>query len=302
MSAVSGSPAQDSVKAVKLTTLMRHTSGHPSVIVGVIDGPVDLDHPDLEHESITLINGPEQKGDAGDIARRHGTLVAGMLNARRDTSVPGLCPRCRLLVYSVFGATFAAERRNVPTATAEQLAAAIRAVRQCGAHIINLSLAVFESDLGSASPLSQALNEAEQQGVIVVAAAGNDGAIGSSSITGHRWVLPVVACNNSGQILGKSNLGRSIGRFGLSAPGFRIPSLSPNGGYGRFTGSSAAVPFVSGALALLWSRFRDATPIQLLRAIRGGRRSRSIAPPFLNAEEAYQLLDQDEGFTRTSTA
>jgi hypothetical protein len=77
-----------------------------------------------------------------------------------------------------------------------------------------------------------------------VAAAGNQGMVGSSTITSHSWVIPVAACNGQGWPLRESNLGGSIGRRGLSAPGENVTSLGTNGKPRTFGGTSAAAPFV----------------------------------------------------------
>jgi hypothetical protein len=63
-----------------------------------------------------------------------------------------------------------------------------------------------------------------------VAAAGNQGTLGSTAITRHLWVIPVVAYDLQGRPMDQSNLGSSIGRRGLGAPGDRITSLGAEDG------------------------------------------------------------------------
>ena len=64
----------------------------------------------------------------------------------------------------------------------------------------------------------------------MVAAAGNQGTVGSSVITRHPWVIPVIACDLQGRPTTESNLGSSIGRRGLAAPGENIASLGTTAG------------------------------------------------------------------------
>jgi subtilisin family serine protease len=140
--------------------------------------------------------------------------------------------------------------------------------------------------------LEEALGHAMRRGVIVVAAAGNQGTIGSSAITRHTWVIPVTACDLQGRPLGMSNLAGSIGKRGLGAPGDRITSLGTDGEVRTFSGTSFAVPFVVGTIALLWSAFPTSTAAEVRAAVtqshRGGRTS--VAPPLLDASAAYHML------------
>jgi subtilisin family serine protease len=128
--------------------------------------------------------------------------------------------------------------------------------------------------------------------VIVIAAAGNQGVVGSSIITRHPWVIPVAGCNLQGRLLGQSNLGSSIGLRGVLAPGENITSLGSEGGSVSFSGTSVAAPFVTGAFALMWSEFPSATAPELLCAVRETRRPNraGIVPPLLNAGSAYQSM------------
>ena len=147
----------------------------------------------------------------------------------------------------------------MPSATPQELAAAIVECIDAGARVINLSLALAQPSTKGEQALEEALNQAVRRGVIVVAAAGNQGTLGSSAITRHPWVIPVVACDLRGRPMNESNLGSSIGRRGLSAPGDGITSLSAEGQPLTLGGTSVAVPFVTGTIALLWSEFPAAT-------------------------------------------
>ena len=135
------------------------------------------------------------------------------------------------------------ENDGVPNATVDELAAALGEVIEAGARVINLSVGLAAAASRAEPALDQVLELAARRGVIVVAAAGNQGILGSSAITRHRWAIPVVGCDRYGQVLAQSNLGASIGRHGLAAPGHDITSLAASGGYAKFSGSSAAVPF-----------------------------------------------------------
>jgi subtilisin family serine protease len=272
---------------------MERGQGRPEITVALIDGPVVLRHPDLAGTAIREIPA-KLKGAcirAETIACTHGTWVAGILCARRGSVAPAICPGCTLLVRPIFAETDSGNA-HMPSATPEELAEAIIDSVNAGARVINLSSALAQSSPKAESRLDEVLNYAARSRVIIVAAAGNQGAMGSSAITRHPWVIPVAACNIQGRLLNESNLGSSIARHGLSAPGESITSLGTNGEPRAFTGTSGAAPFVTGAIALLWSEFPDASAAEVKFAItRGGRQRRNTpAPPLLNATAAYQVM------------
>ena len=178
------------------------------------------------------------------------------------------------------------------SATPEELAAALFECIAAGARVLNLSVALVSSSGKGERTLEEVLNHALSRGVLIIAAAGNQGTICSSVITRHPWVIPVAACDHRGRPLGASNLASSFGRRGLSAPGEQITSLAPAGTALTLSGTSFAVPFVTGAIALLWSAFPDApaaaVKVAVIRSAGGARTS--VVPPLLNAAAGYQIL------------
>jgi len=163
---------------------------------------------------------------------------------------------------------------------------------ESGANILNLSIALVGSSVRRENALADALDRCARQGAIVVAAAGNGGFVGGSAITQHPWVISVAACDLRGRIMRTSNLGASIGRRGLAAPGEGITSLGVDGAHIRMCGTSVAAPFVTGAVALMWSRVLTATAVEVKAAINSAsvERRTTIAPPTLDAWGAYRLL------------
>ncbi len=291
------------VHLVRLHDLMNRGQGRPEVMVALIDGPVVLDHPDLAGSTIREIPG-KLKGTctrADSVACTHGTFVAGVLSARRGSAAPAICPGCTLLLRPIFAET-AKGNGQMPSATPEELAQALVDSVDAGARVINLSSALVRPSPKGETQLQEAFNHAVHRGVITVAAAGNQGTVGSSAITGHPWVIPVAACDTRGKPLSESNLGSSIGRRGLSAPGENVTSLGTNGKPQSFGGTSAAAPFVTGAIALLWSEFPAATAVQIKLAVTqaGVPRRRTIAPPVLDAWAAYQVMASAHSGRRVS--
>jgi hypothetical protein len=158
---------------------------------------------------------------------------------------------------------------------------------------VNLSLAFTGSWLRREPELQEALEWASARDALVVAAAGNQGSVGGSPVLRHDAVVPVTAHGRDGRLMTISNVGRSAARRGVGALGEPVPTLGPSPeAPGLLSGTSAAVPFVTGALALLWSAFPAAGASDLRHALaagHGGRR-RALVPPLLDARAAYDYL------------
>lgn len=287
----------DPLIQTRLQSLMKLSSGNPDVIIGVIDGPVDFSHAAFNASKIRTVK-DSQIGvckNANDIACTHGTFVAGILCAKRGLSAPAICPDCKILLNTIFKETPNNSRNSdvtFPSATSEELSNAIIETIDAGAKIINLSLGLSTSSLTSYDNLRGAYNYALQKGVIIVVATGNQGSIGNTSLINHNWVIPVCACDENGRLNSMSNFGPSIGNRGLMAPGMNIKSVYPGGQYTHMSGTSFAAPFVSGAIALLWSIFTNVTASLIKHAIvtSASNQRRRLIPPLLNAEETYRLL------------
>jgi subtilisin family serine protease len=288
---------------IKIIPLMDRTSGSPDVKIGLIDGPVVTQHPDLVGEHLHEIPGNNGAtcAQANSMACLHGTFVAGILTAKRSSPAPAICPNCTLLIRPIF-AEKTTGREQMPSATPLELAAAIIECIDAGARVINLSLALAQPSIKGEQALEEAINRAIRRGVIVVAAAGNQGALGSSAITRHPWVIPVVACDLTGRPMNETNLGASIGRRGLSAPGDGVISLGAEGEPLTLGGTSVAAPFVTGAIALLWSEFPAATATQVKLAVTQASKPRraAVVPPLLDAAAAYQNLLMANARRRTA--
>ena len=225
--------------------------------MGLIDGPVFRDHPDLS--AANLVDSVGSRGEGlclqnGSAACHHGTFVVGILAAKRDSSTPGICPGCTLLVRPIF-LEVTTKNREMPSATPDELADAIIHCVDAGARVVNLSVAIAQPQSKSERKLEESLDYAMRRGVLTVAAAGNQGTLGSTSITRHPWVIPVIGCGQQGRPLNESNLGNPIGRRGLCAPGDGVRGLASDGKTVTSGGTSVSAPFVTGTVALLWSEF-----------------------------------------------
>jgi hypothetical protein len=150
---------------------------------------------------------------------------------------------------------------------------------------IDVDVLIAQPSATGQRELEEALNHATMRGVITVAAAGNQATVGSSIITHHPWVIPVVACNHQGRPMTLSNLDRSINRERLSAPGDHITSLGTAGKPITSSGTNITAPYVTGAVALLWSEFPDAKTAEVKFALTQTHASprRAVVPPLMDA-------------------
>jgi subtilisin family serine protease len=277
---------------IKVTALMDITRGRREVTIGLLDGPVALDHASLIRTSIRQLatNGSSTCSEPSTAACSHGTFVAGILSARRDSDTPGICPDCTLLVRPIFHEK-ALGLEAVPSITPLELAAAIIDSVEAGAQILNISSVMRQLSTRSDRDLEASLDYAARHGVIVIVAAGNQGMIGSTPLTRHPWVIPVVGYELSGRPMDQTNLGHSLGRRGIGAPG-QVTSINIEGQQPLVQwGTSFAAPLVTGTIALLWSLFPTATATEVKLAV-GSQHARpaTLAPPLLDAWAAYERL------------
>ena len=101
---------------VELPELMALTAGRSDITVGLVDGPIAMNHPDLTgdiREVPGKMSGTCAKTNSA--ACLHGTFVAGILCAKRGSAAPAICPCCTLLAYSICAETASGNTRVTPT-------------------------------------------------------------------------------------------------------------------------------------------------------------------------------------------
>ena len=215
------------------------------VIVGILDSGIKA-HPqfdDVYIVHIDLVGG----GVAGPGAA-HGTSVASIIAGRE-----GIAPNAELFVVRVLDDTGLGNSYHV----AEGIVQAV----DLGVKVINLSLGVYQDSL----LLRQAVQYAAERGVILVAAAGNDGFDRMPYPAAYEDVLAVTAVDAAGN---QAVFPNQSGEIDFAAPGIGIRTAKEDEGTILFSGTSAAAPFVSGTLASLMSGEEALSPgdaVQLLR-------------------------------------
>jgi subtilisin family serine protease len=213
--------------------------------VAVIDTGFELDHPalagslrsdgydfvDRDNVPADVADGVDQDGDGlADDAFGHGTHVAGIVHL--------VAPNARILPLRALSAEGEGD--------AFHIAQAIEYAIGHGATVINLSLG---SDTRS-SLLKEAVRDATRGGVVVVAAAGNDGSDLQQYPAASNCVIAVTAVGANDRRSAFANYGDWVS---VSAPGEAIFSAFPHHGYAWWSGTSMATPFVAGQAALIRS-------------------------------------------------
>jgi subtilisin family serine protease len=157
----------------------------------------------------------------------------------------------------------------------KDIAAAIRYAVDHGANIINMS---FGKGYSPEKPVvDSAVRYAEQRGVLLVHAAGNEG---SDNDRGGNFPTPVYSDSSraatwlevGATTAQRARLVSSFSNYGartvdLFAPGSDIYSTVPGGGYERNSGTSMAAPVVSGVAALLMAYFPSLTAADVRRIL-----------------------------------
>jgi len=236
------------------------TTGNENVIVAVIDTGVDWDHPDLADN---IWNNTDESIDGSDTDDNgyiddvrgwdfynndsnpmddngHGSHCSGIISAvgNNGIGIAGICWNCSIIPIKALN--------SLGDGYADDLANAIYYAVDNGADVISMSWGgYFESSL-----ITDAINYADNNGVLLVGAAGNDNIDRSPYPAGYDSVIAVAATNQTDSKASFSNWGSWVD---LAASGVDIYSTYTGDSYHEGTGTSMACPHVSGLAALLLS-------------------------------------------------
>lgn len=192
----------------------------------------------------------------------HGSHIAGIIGAQAGNGkgIAGVSPQVSLMILKYFDP-------KVPnTDNLRNTVNSIRYAIKNKAHIINYSGGGTEFSAEE----KQAIEEARRNGILFVAAAGNE----RSNSDQHKYypadygldnIISVTAIDQKTEVLPSSNYG--VETVDLAAPGHNILSTLPGNSYGYMTGTSQATAFVTGAAVLVKAHHPEFTAYDIKKYI-----------------------------------
>lgn len=274
--------------AIALLLLSSMAQSSEKVLVAIIDTGVDATHPKLQgslwvnrgetgldkygkdkttngidddkNGFVDDVNGYNFVDNNGRLSDRHGhgTHIAGIVHKQ--------APNAELMILKYYD----------PYSPVQNLTNTSRAIKyavQMGAKIINYSGGGRSQDAVERA----ALLEAEKKGILLIAAAGNDGR--NNDFTGFypasynfSNIIAVASLSQEQALLDSSNYGHKVH---IAALGEAIVSTLPGGKEGPMTGTSQATAVVTGLAALIAENESDAVEIKE-RVIKYGKTEKAL--------------------------
>ena len=214
------------------------TATGEGVRIGVIDTGIAVGHPDLQGAVVGGFNAVDGGSYADD--NSHGTYVASVLAARKNgVGVIGVAPDAQLYAIKALGSDGSGYISDMIEGCQWAL--------EEGIPVVNMSL----GSTHRSTALQAAMSVAASQGMITVAAVGNDGERGVFFPAGNDVAICVAGSGMDDQRMPWSNYGSSLQENGVAAPGDWILAATKDGGWQRVSGTSIATPHVTGIVALL---------------------------------------------------
>jgi subtilisin len=248
------------------------------VRVAVLDTGIDWNHPDLRPNvrgAVSFV-----PGETAMDGNSHGTHCAGTIAAAiNGAGVVGVAPEASLYAVKVLS--------NGGSGNWSWLIAGINWCIQNKMHVGSMSLG------GPSAPtaLEAICNAAFNAGILLVAAAGNDGPNNPVNVPGrYKNVVAVSAIDGNNAIAPFSCRGPEIE---ICAPGVQVLSTVPGGGYGNKSGTSMACPHVAGAAAVIWGAHRFANNVAIWNLL--GSTADNFGPPGWDPAYGYGRVDVDQG-------
>ncbi|MEW6746465.1 MAG: S8 family peptidase [Planctomycetota bacterium] len=214
-------------------------TGSSAIKIAIVDTGIDMGHADLNDKirpGYDFVNNDSNADDDNG----HGTHCAGIAAAETNNAlgVAGVGFNCSLVPVKVLNSSGSGSYTTV--------ANGINWAADNGAHVISLSL----GGTSSSGTLESAVNYAWGKGVVIVAAAGNNGNTTPFYPAYYANCIAVASTDSNDNRSSFSNYGSWVE---VAAPGSSIYSTYDGNSYTTLSGTSMAAPHVAGLAGLLWS-------------------------------------------------
>ena len=301
----------------------RQQTGSKKIVVAIIDTGCDTAHPSLreniwrnpgesgldefgmsrasngidddDNGFVDDVHGWNFASNSADVMDEHGhgTHIAGIIGAKKGNGLPssGVAQDVSLMILKYY------DSKSSGMDNLENTIRAIRYAVRMGANVINYS----GGGLLKSAEEESMIRWAGDQGVLVIAAAGNEG-MNSDFFPFYPAdydlpnVLSVGAIDRYGLLMSMSNYG--LNSVDLVAPGKNIYSTLPNGQFGYMSGTSQATAFATGVAVLMMAEREDMSQPKdlIIHLLANGKRDSKLKSKIrsgsvLNAGLALEALD-----------
>ncbi len=258
--------------------LQKHEVTGAGVTVAVIDDGFDINATDFpvnlwrNSQGTVGWNIYKNSDDIAPIYKSDGSEFDNTSHGSNVAGIIGMPPNSKGGIGAAYGAELMLIQaanynsdKSAPTFTNASVASAIDYAHENGADIINLSL----GSSTNVSAISSAITRAVNDGIIVIASAGNEGKATSAkkfypaSLTNVIGVMAIDKDNPS-KLASFSNYDVNNGQYyNIAAPGVKILGCKNSSQYTLNNGTSQAAPLVAAACALYMEKYPDNTAAQL---------------------------------------
>ncbi len=224
------------------------TKSDSNTSIAIVDTGVQYDHPDLSGKVVRGYDYVDNDWDPYD-GNGHGTHAAGIAAAITNNTrgIAGMAPDAKIYAVRVLD--------DSGSGTLQNVANGIIHAADNGADVISLSLGSPNDSI----TLKEAVDYAWSKGVVVVAAAGNDGSSQPTYPAYYSNAIAVAATDSDESKASFSNYGSWVD---VAAPGVNIYSTYTDNSYASLSGTSMATPHVAGLAGLLDAQGRSASQIR----------------------------------------
>ncbi|WP_455716664.1 S8 family peptidase [Anaerosporobacter sp.] len=226
------------MQSINTDNVSTYNTASNKIKVAIIDSGIDYTEDIDVTERKNFIPEQDDTSIIYEDLTGHGTAIAGILTAKNnDIGITGINPNIEL-----YSARVLDETNSAPTS---RVVDAIDWAIEKNVNIISISFGI-DSD---ADNLKDAIQRAYNAGILIIAAAGNDGNVEYPAA--YDEVIAVGSVNSNGEISPSSSKGEEIE---IVAPGELVKSTGAFGGEVVSSGTSMAVPHVVGVASLLWEK------------------------------------------------